>query len=124
MPGVTGGLSGDRIWSQEPWAAERQDEMNGAAVNGENREFSSGQPRLATFCGARPGDRDTGRERAWPSELILRSSVQDPKLDSYTEQQTRGKCPSDAGGSQTRSEAKPPEEGAGPGRGQPQGAPG
>lgn len=64
MPGVTGGLSGDRIWSQEPRAAERRDEMNGAAVNGENREFSSGQPRLAAFCGARPGDRDTGRERA------------------------------------------------------------
>ena len=93
VPGVTGGLSGDRIWSQEPWAAKRRDEMNGAAVNGENREFSSGQPRPAAFHGARPGDRDTGRERAWSSEVILRSSVQDPKLDNYTKQQTRGKMP-------------------------------
>lgn len=45
VPGVTGGISGDRARSQEPWAAKRWDKMNGAEVNGENREFSSGQPR-------------------------------------------------------------------------------
>ena len=89
-PGVTGGLSGDRIWSQEPWAAERQDEMNGAAVNGENREFSSGQPRPAAFHGARPGDRDTGRERAWYSELIFCHGGQVEIMKQMSRQEYRG----------------------------------
>lgn len=82
MPGVTGGLSGDRIWSQESWAAERQDEMNGAPVNGKNREFSSGQPRLAAFRGARPGDRDIGRGRA----LVLGAYIKVLSLGSQVRQ--------------------------------------
>lgn len=36
------------------------------------------QPRLATFCGARPGDRDTGRETAPVLRAYIKSSVQDP----------------------------------------------
>lgn len=45
--------------------------MNGAALNGENREFSLGQPRLATFCGEAPGDRDTRKGEG----LVLRAYI-------------------------------------------------
>lgn len=77
MPGVTGGILGDRIRSQEPWAAERWDEMNSAELNGENHEFSSGQH--SQCLDARAGDRDIGRERPLSSEVILRSWVWDSK---------------------------------------------
>lgn len=96
MPGVTGGISGDRIRSQEPWAAKRWDEMNSAELNGENGEFSSGQQGNAACFSARPGDRDTRREKAQSSEPILRSQVWDHKLDNYTrEQHMSEKAPAD-----------------------------
>lgn len=75
MLGVTGGILGDRIRSQEPWVAERWDEMNSAELNGENHEFSSGRHKQCCCLNARAGARDVGRGRALSSVLIVRSWV-------------------------------------------------